>query len=74
MHIIEEHSKILFLSIGKFQPFDYGSEKNLEVYNQTEVPEYNLDNVLCEITVFFALDDNISNKKVRQQKGYTKTV
>lgn len=50
---------------GKFQRFDYGIEKNLVFYNNTNPPEYDLARVVAPIFFYVGEEDVIFNKKVR---------
>ncbi|XP_024882714.1 uncharacterized protein LOC112461630 [Temnothorax curvispinosus] len=46
---------------GKFRQYDYGSEKNLLIYNATEPPDYNLANITVPIALFYADNDWLAN-------------
>lgn len=51
-----------------FQKFDYGSEKNLIVYNSTKPPEYDLSNVIAPIYLYVGEEDVVFNRKVKRNK------
>ncbi|XP_008548197.1 lipase 3 [Microplitis demolitor] len=42
---------------GKFQQYDYGAKKNIEIYNATYPPEYNLSKIKIPIVFFYADND-----------------
>ncbi|KAL4510601.1 hypothetical protein ABPG72_004755 [Tetrahymena utriculariae] len=44
----------------KFQKFDYGAEKNLAMYNSTQVPEYTLSNIKNKIHILAGTQDIIT--------------
>jgi len=48
-----------------FQQFDFGIEKNLEVYNCSHPPKYNLSNVIAPIAFFYAKNDILADPLVR---------
>lgn len=50
----------------RFQQYDYGSEKNLILYNSTTPPEYDLTKVVAPIYLFVGEEDAIFHRKVRK--------
>ncbi|EZA61581.1 Lipase [Ooceraea biroi] len=42
---------------GKFRMFDYGTEKNLVIYNATEPPDYKLANIKLPMLLFYSDND-----------------
>ncbi|XP_071571688.1 lysosomal acid lipase/cholesteryl ester hydrolase [Temnothorax nylanderi] len=57
---------------GKFRQYDYGSEKNLLIYNATEPPDYNLANITVPIALFYADNDWLANSlpQMIQKAGF----
>ncbi|XP_070157969.1 uncharacterized protein [Polyergus mexicanus] len=53
---------------GKFRQYDYGSTKNLLIYNSVEPPDYDLTNITVPIALFYSsgdtLDDIMDVKKL----------
>ncbi|KAG5306211.1 LIP3 Lipase, partial [Acromyrmex insinuator] len=45
---------------GKFCQYDYGRMKNLQIYNTSEPPDYNLANITTPFALFYAENDPIS--------------
>ncbi|KAF2885968.1 hypothetical protein ILUMI_20205 [Ignelater luminosus] len=41
----------------KFQMFDYGKEKNLEIYGQTTPPEYDLSKITAPVAMYYGSKD-----------------
>lgn len=48
---------------GKFQQFDYGLDKNVQIYNSPDPPEYNLQNVTAPIYLYSASEDLLVDPK-----------
>lgn len=49
----------------KFRQFDYGSnEINSIFYNQTEPPEYKVENVRVPVAIYYAQNDLITDCRV----------
>lgn len=48
----------------RFQRFDYGSEKNLEVYNSTTPPQFNLSKISVPLSFFYGDNDLLADPKV----------
>lgn len=48
----------------RFQMYDYGYKKNLEVYGVSEPPLYPLENVLIPFFIIHSINDNFSSTKV----------
>lgn len=49
----------------KFRQFDYGSvEINNLFYNQTEPPQYKLENVRIPVAIYYAHNDLLTDYKV----------
>ncbi|XP_013164390.1 PREDICTED: lipase 1-like [Papilio xuthus] len=44
----------------KFANYDYGTEVNLQMYNLTEPPEYNLNAVTMKISLLYGVNDKLS--------------
>ncbi|XP_029171217.1 lipase 1-like [Nylanderia fulva] len=42
---------------GKFREYDYGSEKNLLMYNSVEAPDYDLTKITVPIALFYGKND-----------------
>lgn len=57
---------------GKFQQFDYGSERNLILYNSTTPHEYELSKVIAPIYMYVGGEDVIFHRKVRIKKRVIK--
>lgn len=55
---------ILFSIEGKFQKFDHGQKKNLELYGSPKPPEYNLSNINTKIHLLYGSNDWLVLKKV----------
>ncbi|KYN31221.1 Lipase 1 [Trachymyrmex septentrionalis] len=45
---------------GKFGQYDYGREKNLQIYNTSEPPNYNLTNITAPFALFYAENDPVT--------------
>ncbi|KAG5327404.1 LIP1 Lipase, partial [Acromyrmex heyeri] len=45
---------------GKFCQYDYGRMKNLQIYNTSEPPDYNLANITTPFALFYAENDPIT--------------
>lgn len=43
--------------LDEFQKFDYGKEKNMEIYGTPKLPLYNLANVQANIHMMYGTDD-----------------
>lgn len=46
-----------FLSLGKFQKFDYGSEQNQNIYGSVQPPEYNYSNIQTKLHIMYGTND-----------------
>ena len=46
---------------GRFRQFDYGSKRNMEVYNSTEPPDYDLSRITTPIVLFCGNNDWLSS-------------
>jgi len=55
VHLAQEYNS------GKFRQFDYGHAKNLQIYNTSEPPDYNLANITTPIALFYAENDWLSS-------------
>jgi hypothetical protein len=53
---------------SRFRQFDYGSEKNLDIYNSTMPPEYDLTKVTAPIYIYVGQEDIIFNRKVSKRR------
>ncbi|XP_043264592.1 lipase 3-like [Colletes gigas] len=49
------------ISSGYFRQYDYGGKKNIEIYNSTEPPSYNLSKIAIPITLIYAQNDWMSS-------------
>ncbi|XP_023943679.2 lipase 3-like [Bicyclus anynana] len=49
------------LKTDKFQKFDYGKAKNLEIYGTERPPVYNLDAATAPVALFYGLNDNVDD-------------
>ncbi|XP_026668832.1 lipase 1-like [Ceratina calcarata] len=47
---------------GNFRQYDYGKDKNLEIYNSTEPPEYNISRIITPIAMFWGENDWLSTR------------
>jgi len=55
VHLAQEYNS------GKFRQFDYGRAKNLQIYNASEPPDYNLANITTPVALFYAENDWLSS-------------
>lgn len=46
---------------GEFQKFDYGAEKNTQMYNSTVPPKYHVERVTSPVALFYSIQDWFSN-------------
>jgi len=51
LHYVQE------IESGKFRQYDYGRKRNLQIYNATEPPDYNLSKITVPIALFYADND-----------------
>lgn len=51
---------------GKFQAFDYGTEKNLQVYGTPGPRQYSLSHVIVPVGAFWSVGDWINAPQVRR--------
>ncbi|XP_022182087.1 gastric triacylglycerol lipase-like [Myzus persicae] len=49
------------ITTKNFQQFDFGKEKNLEVYNCSHPPKYNLSNIIVPIAFYYAKNDILAD-------------
>lgn len=49
---------------GRFRPYDYGSKKNMQIYNATEPPDYDFTNVTVPIALFYSDNDWLASNTV----------
>ncbi|XP_026810356.1 gastric triacylglycerol lipase-like [Rhopalosiphum maidis] len=49
------------ITTKNFQQFDFGIEKNFEVYNCSHPPKYNLSNVIAPIAFYYAKNDILAD-------------
>lgn len=54
----------IFIFLGTFSQYDYGSLKNLQIYNSTTPPSYPLENVKVPIAVFHGINDYLVTQEV----------
>lgn len=54
---------ILF-KIDKFQLYDFQAKKNMEIYNQTTPPLYNISNINVKTQIIYGVKDFISPPSV----------
>lgn len=52
------------INSGKFRPFDYGKEKNMEIYGNIEPPPYELAKVTAPIALYWSDNDWLAPKEV----------
>lgn len=52
------------INSGRFQQYDYGAKKNLEFYNTTYAPSYNLTKLNVPLALFYADNDWLAAPKV----------
>lgn len=52
------------LSVGRFQKFDYGPKKNMELYQSVKPPEYNLSNVRTKVHIIYGTNDYVVSPEV----------
>lgn len=50
--------------VGDFKKYDYGSKTNLQMYNSTKPPLYQLHNVKAPIALFYSAEDPFGNTLV----------
>jgi len=55
VHLAQEYNS------GRFRQFDYGRAKNLQIYNASEPPDYNLANITMPVALFYAENDWLSS-------------
>lgn len=55
LHFLQLHTS------GKFLQFDFGVEKNLQMYNSQNPPEYDLDNVKVPTFLYSASEDLLTD-------------
>ncbi|KAL4499349.1 hypothetical protein ABPG72_006935 [Tetrahymena utriculariae] len=49
--------------LGGFFKFDYGKEKNLQIYNQASPPQYDLSNITESIHIFHGIHDLLTTQE-----------
>ncbi|CAI6364457.1 unnamed protein product [Macrosiphum euphorbiae] len=49
------------ITTKNFQLFDYGTEKNFDVYNCSHPPKYNLSNIIVPIAFYYAKNDILAD-------------
>jgi lysosomal acid lipase/cholesteryl ester hydrolase len=47
-----------------FQKFDYGKEKNVEIYGQSEPPTYNLSKIKLPVRLLYGEEDSLTSQEV----------
>nr|XP_012231416.1 PREDICTED: lipase 3-like [Linepithema humile] len=57
LHYIQE------VNSGKFQAYDYGRQKNMQIYNMTVPPDYDLSRITVPIALIHGDNDWIVNEK-----------
>lgn len=45
---------------GRFRKYDFGPEKNREIYNRTTPPDYNLKKITAPVAIYYSLNDWIT--------------
>lgn len=55
---------VLNFIVGSFGQFDYGPVLNLQHYNSTEPPTYNLKSINVPITLIYGKNDILADEKV----------
>lgn len=58
VHLAQLHNS------GKFRQYDYGRAKNLQIYNTSEPPGYNLANITTPFALYYAENDLLSTVPV----------
>jgi hypothetical protein len=58
---------------SRFRQFDYGSEKNLALYNATLPPDYDMAQVIAPMFLYVGEEDIIFNRKVSSCLRYCST-
>lgn len=53
-----------WIQSGHFQQYDYGKTKNLEIYNQTTPPDYDITKINIPNVIFYAEADWYADTKV----------
>lgn len=46
---------------GEFQKFDYGAQKNMQIYNSKVPPKYHVERVTSPVALFYSMQDWFSN-------------
>ena len=61
----EEFEETLQNASGRFRQYDYGNvDKNLQIYNSTTPPDYQLEKITAPIALFSSDDDWLATTKV----------
>lgn len=50
-------------NLQKFTKYNYGTEKNLQLYGSAEPPEYDLRNIQTKVILIKGTKDDLSNHK-----------
>lgn len=54
----------MYICLGRFQKFDHGPSKNMELYGSTRPPEYNMSNIRTKIHIIYGTNDNFVQPEV----------
>lgn len=54
-----------YIFLEDFLKFDYGTQKNMEVYNTSTPPPYNLTQSTAPVALFYASKDAVCGEEVR---------
>lgn len=63
LHYLQE------LGSGRFSEYDYGLEKNLQVYGRKTPPDYNLTNIIAPMSVLVGQEDLLAHRQVKYEKS-----
>lgn len=51
---------------GEFRQFDFGEEKNMDLYGQATPPRYNMSLITTPVALFYSDNDKLAPEYVRQ--------
>lgn len=54
----------IFLILGGFAQYDYGPERNKEIYGSEKPPQYNLSKILAPVAVYYGENDVLITNEV----------
>jgi hypothetical protein len=63
-----KHVSVIYKQLisGEFRQFDFGEEKNMELYGQPTPPQYNLSLATAPVALFHSDNDKLAPPYVRQ--------